>query len=509
MRNSPVLPWTRNRSTAPSSPQPPTWPWALGTALVVAAVLLAALSVRHVVAGTRAAAKSVPAPSVPAAAVAGATPPGTYIRLAALDSSAGHLVALTSAAQPQCPPNGACPPAPALTTFTVADAATGQPLTTTPLTTSATAPAAAAVLLLADPSRHLAYAVSPGAVTLFSTTTGASAGGYALPASVAAAWPRESGGALDPQRGVLLLAGSGQLLALDAATGRPLASRVLAAGATVAGLTLDPASATVYALLQSPGSAAPTLAAFDETTLATTSQVPLPPGARLGPLDTATGTLYLPGATTGQCAYSLRAARLVSTPIAVCDALALGWNAATGHLYTSDAAGLTLRDAATGRALAALPIRAAWPGDHPLLVDATRGLLYLPDDRGTVLLVRDGPESAALTPGGALLLARSALAALLPNTNQDPPFVAPATFPAAPGARPEAYWIHFSDLGWQGPYPGDAASAVSPLPGAAGGYAVTFTITWSQLFRRTHVWTCDVSPNGAVRLAAETGDAVP
>jgi len=42
-----------------------------------------------------------------------------------------------------------------------------------------------------------------------------------------------------------------------------------------------------------------------------------------------------------------------------------------------------------------------------------------------------------------------------------------------------------------------------------GGYIVTFTITWQQLFERTHTWVCAVAPNGAVALRSETGDTIP
>lgn len=504
MRRPPRVLRARDQSAAPSS-RAPVWPWALGTVLVVAAVLLTALGVRHVVAGQRAAMRVVAAPAAPAAAVVAATPLTTHVQLVALDASAGHIVALTSATQPQCPPATACPPAPALTAFTVFDAASGQPLTMTPLTSGA-APASSSVLLLADAARHVAYAIAPGAVTRFSTVTGAAEGSYALSAP---AWQRESGGVLDARSGALVLSGGSQLMTLDAATGRTLASRALSTGTTVSGLTLDPTTGRVYALLQQSGTARATLTSYDEATLTLASQVSLPAGARLGPLNAASGTLYLPGVTDGQCAYSVRAAQLMTTNIGICDAMALGWNSATGHLYTSDAAELILRDAASARPVAALPVRAAWPGDQPLLVDEAQGLLYLPDARGTVLIVRDSTQPAALTAGGALLLARAALADLLPNTNQDPPFVAPETFPAAPGVQTEAYWIHFSDLGWQGPYPGDASSAVQSTPNDSGGYQVTFTISWNQLFRRTHSWTCDVSPAGAVRLASQTGDAVP
>lgn len=473
--------------------------------LVVAVVIIAALGARHVIAGTRHTALAVPAAALPMPEVIGATPANTYVQLAALDAPAGHVVTLVSATQPQCPPVGACPAAPALTAFAVFDAASGRQLFTSPLTGAAAA-ATDSVLLLADAGHHVAYAISPHAVTIFSTATGTTVGGYTVPSAV---WPRESDGALDAQRGVLALAGGSQLLALDAATGHVLASRDLGTGITTSALTVNPATGMVYALLRQPNASQQTLAAFDDTTLAPRMRLPLPASARLGPLDAAADTLYLPGTPGGTCAYSLRTAQLTPAPAGVCDALALGWSATGSHLYTVDANMLTVRDALSGQALAALPIRAAWPGDQPLLLDSGRGLLYVPDDQGMVLIVRDGAQPATLSAGSALLGARAALARLLPDTNQDPPFVSPETFPAAPGTRPESYWIHFSDLGWQGPYSGSAASTVSPQASRSGGYTVTFTITWNQLFLRQHSWTCDVSPDGAVRLVSESGDALP
>lgn len=482
-----------------------TWPWAVGTVLVVAVVIIAALGARHVIAGTRHAALAVPAPALPMAEVAGATPANTYVQLLALDASAGHLVALSSATQPQCSPVGPCPAAPALTSVAMFDAATGRQLFTSPLTGPAAA-ASNSVLLLADAGRHVAYAISPHAVTVFSTVTGATVGSYTVPL---ATWPRVSDGALDAQRGVLALAGGSQLLALDAATGHVLASRDLGADITISALAVNPTTGTIYTLLRQPDASQRTLATFDDAALAPQARLPLPASARLGPLDAAADTLYLPGASGGNCAYSLRTAQLTPAPAGICDALALGWSVAGNHLYTADADTLTVRDPLSGRPLAALPIRAAWPGDQPMLLDSGRGLLYVPDDQGRVLIVHDGARTAALSAGSALLVARAALARLLSDTNQDPSFVSPETFPAAPGMRQESYWIHFSDLGWQGPYPGSAASAISPLAGGAGGYTATFTITWNQLFLRQHSWTCDVLPNGAVRLVSESGDALP
>jgi hypothetical protein len=172
-------------------------------------------------------------------------------------------------------------------------------------------------------------------------------------------------------------------------------------------------------------------------------------------------------------------------------------------------------DTRAGRTLAELPLVARWPTYMPLPVDQTRGLLYLPSDHGAIVIIRDGAGNAGLTAPSAAILARAALAKLLPDTNQDPPFVAPDTFPLGAGtpAHPETraldFWIHFADRGWQGPYPGTASVAITSDGARPGGYIVTFTITWRQLFERTHTWVCAVAPSGAVALRSETGDIVP
>ncbi|HLZ25220.1 MAG TPA: hypothetical protein VKQ30_24130 [Ktedonobacterales bacterium] len=484
-----------------------TWPWAVGSIVVVVLVLGATLLGHTIVSGRHRSPVTVSPPPLPPLDVVGATPAGTSAQLVALDANAGHLVALTAPGEPVCPPNAACPPAPPLQSLTVLDGQTGAILAATPLTPSGTR----SVLLLADPSRHLAYAVAPQSVDIYSTVTGKRTGGYVLPS---VPWTRESGGILDPVHGELILVGGTSIEAFDAATGHPLAVWQLPADTTrTEGPVLDVAHGLLYLLTQSATSQ-PLLLALDTATLARTGQMALPGGARLGPLDAATQTLYIFGKSGTPCQFSVSVAGgLALTPTAsagsVCDAGAVGWNPALGHVYLAAPAGILIRDAATHQSVAALPVRVAWPATAPLLVDPSRGLLYLPDQRGMILIVRDGAVPVALSAGSALLLARAALARFLPDTNQDPPFVAPESFPAADGATSLSFWIHFADIGWRGPYAGTTATAVSAAPGRPGNYQVTFTLSWYQVFQRHHVWVCLVAPDGGVLLQSESGDTVP
>jgi hypothetical protein len=260
---------------------------------------------------------------------------------------------------------------------------------------------------------------------------------------------------------------------------------------------------------------ASTLVAYDARTLAPAGQWPLPAGARLGPLDDTEHALYLflPGGITSRLAVSVApgGATTLTSSIATSlhGATVLGWNASAGHLYAADSAGLTVRDRASGQALSSLPIQVALPTDAAVPVDTARDLVYLPTAAGELVVAHDLSARQPLSAATALLLGRSAMARFLPDTNQDPPFVTPQSFPAGAGMRAQSYWIHFSDLGWQGPYSGSATSTVTRESSAPGAYAVTYTIAWNQLFARSHTWTCEVRPDGGVRLQSQSGDAVP
>ncbi|MGZ6362076.1 MAG: YncE family protein, partial [Ktedonobacterales bacterium] len=237
-----------------------SWPWALGSIGAVLIVLVGAFIGRHLIQAAQQP-PIVAAPATPPLPVVAVTSPHSGYQLTALDTAAGHLVALASDAAPDCPPPpvGACPSAPPLTNFSVLDGATGAAVATTPLTGPVTA-AAQSVALLADSAAHRAYAVTPHAVVVFSTATGAPIATYPLPTDIS--WQRESGAALDPTHHTLLLAGPGQILALDLTTGLVLARHPLPASATVEGPALDTANSSLYLLLRDTPTAAPTLAAY-------------------------------------------------------------------------------------------------------------------------------------------------------------------------------------------------------------------------------------------------------
>ena len=512
-------------STHPA-PRRRTWPWAAGSIGTVALVLALAVAGRAVVARGHRVAAVVAPPAVPALAVATVARPEAGATLTALDPGAGHLVALAAPTWLTCPPPalGACPPAPTPDAFVVLDDATGRQLARTPLDGTASE-ATSALLLLADPATHRAYAIGSRTVSVFSTMTGASLPGYTLPAEAGAsgaAGERVVGAALDPSGETLtLLRGNGTLYRIAATTGQARGQHDLPAdlvGATLSGPLLDSAHNRLAVLAQPATGSAPLLLAYDVGSLQPTARFTLPAGARLGPLDAASDALYAFGgdgavwqmpltalAASGQG----EAAPLMPQP-SLRGALALGWDAA-GRRYLATPGMLQQQGTASGNApLAALPLQVGWTPSQPLPLDTTRGLLAVPTTDGALVLVRAGDGQATpLTPDAAVLLARAAMQQFLPDTNQDPPFVAPEFFPSGPGERAEEYYIHFADLGWQGPYPGVASVAVVPASSPSGAYTVTVHIAWHQLFDRQHSWTCLVLADGGVRLTGQSGDAIP
>lgn len=494
-----------------------SWLWAVVVAAVVFTIIGTTVIAHALVERARQAQAVVVAPTLPALPAVAVAHPEAGALFTAYDSATGNLATLASQREPSCPPIGACqsvrPDA-----FVLLSGANGQSIAHTHLTGDASA-ATDALLLLDDPARQRAYAISASALTSFSTANGALVGHVAL--AHVATW---SGGALDPATGHLYLVGGEQVVALDVATGDALAEATLplTSGAPVPdGPVFDAARRLLYITVRPKlASNAPQLLALDAATLRQVSALALPIGARLGPLDAETGSLDIFGGDGHGWQLHVGAANALTLARApmLDGALAVGANPALGHMYIAGFTQARSLDTRDGRSLAGLPLVARWPTFAPLPVDQARGRLYLPSDHGAIVIVLDSAEqtgSAGVTSASAAILARSALAKLLPDTNQDPPFVAPDTFPLGAGtpAHPETraldYWIHFADRGWQGPYLGTASVAVTPNGAQPGGYIVTFTITWQQLFERTHTWVCVVAPSGAVTLRSEAGDTIP
>lgn len=495
----------------------PTWPWALGSLLLVGFVLVAMLAGRAVVSRAQQAKARVPAPAVPPLAVAAVAHPAGGVQLLALDDAAGRLAVLTSRVEsPPCPPVGACPAPARPDAFALLDGATGATITSTPLR-GAAAPATDATELLVDAAGHRAYAVSPQAVVIFSTLTGAATGGYALPDATGGSL---RGAALTNDESTLILLTANELHMVDASSGRVLERQSLPSGMTALdGPVLDTTGGRCFVLAAANGRSS--LLDFTTDGLRLSARYAVPSGARLGTLDAARNALYVLGGagTTWRAPLDALRPGVANVPLTADSALhgaeAFGANDVLGHSYVVTPAGVRSLDTATGKALAALPLHPFWPATQPLLVDAQRGLLCVLAAHGSVVILHDGPPPAAISAATAAILARGAMATFFTDTNQDPPFASAETFPVAAGSperpetRSEQYWIHFADRGWDGPHPGTASVSVASAPGQPGAYLVTFSLSWQQVSQRQHTWVCLVAADGAVQLQSDQGDEVP
>lgn len=519
------------------------WPWALGSVAAVCLVLAATLLTHAAVEHARSEAYTVPAPSTPLLQVDAITRPEGGARLVALDANAGVVDVLAAPVSSQggegtvlpapqgCPPaiHGCLPAAiePAASTFLVLDDVTGATRARVPLAGSCAA-ARDATTLLEDPTHGRTYALDAATLVMLDTRSGACLGAVRLPGATNSTSDGASlsgaliGAALTPDSGGLYLAYAHALFLVDPANGHLLRGGALAPqeGSLVAGPVLDLTSNAVFTLERT--SAETSLVAFAADTLTPMRSVDLPAGARLGPLlpDTralvlysATGTITLRDTATllRQPPSSGGAPKPLTHLGGLPNTLALGWERSSETVLAAGTRGLQLYGV-TGTArhlVAALPLPLATvPGWEPLLVDSARQESILPVGDGSLVFVRN-VATRTIDQHAALLFARAALARYLPDTNQQPPFLDATTFPLAPGSAPRAYYIHFSDLGWQGPYPGSASTRVASVPGASGAFQVTYGIAWNQLFPRQHSWVAQVERDGSVRLLSSSGDAVP
>ncbi len=256
--------------------------WAVVVVAVVLAILGSAAIAHALVERARQAGAVVAAPTLPALPVVAVAHPEAGVLLTVYDPSTGNLATLASQREPFCPLVGACqsvrPDA-----FVLLNGATGQQIARTPLTGDASA-AADTLLLLDDPARQRAYAISPGTITSFSTMTGALVSYRSL--AHIAQW---TGGALDAATDHLYLVGDGQVMTLDVATGSVLAAAALPVTSGMPapdGPVFDAARQLLYiAIRPRLASDALQLLALDAATLRQVSALALPVGARLGPMD--------------------------------------------------------------------------------------------------------------------------------------------------------------------------------------------------------------------------------
>lgn len=534
-----MTPPTRSQTNAQQGRSIP-WPWALGSIIAVLLILGAALTTHAMVQRAREAAFALPAPAAPLLTVRAITRPEGGAKLVALDAHAGTLGVLavapaTRGMAPQgCPPHmSGCTGAPSATqasAFLVIDEATGAVKARTALDGPCT-PAREATALLADPTHGHTYALAGTTLLTFDSRTAACQGATAIEtgnATDAHGHPTVgalAGAALVPNGGGLYLAYASAILLVDPSNGMLLRGGALPphTAPLVAGPVLDVTQNTFYVFAQN--AQGPRLAAFAADTLTPQGNLPLASGTHLGPMTPDGQHLILLGHDGTTSLLSVPDGHVGSAhpqPIhAWQDTAAVGWDDAQPLVATTGSAAeirllASSEMGATTQAILPLTL-APWVPWNPLLVDPARHISLLPAADGSLVVVQNTPTKA-LTQSQALLLAHAGLAHYLPPTNQEPPFVAPISFPLTATQADRAYYIHFSDLGWQGPYAGTASTSITGTSNASAEGAssvvtdaahVTYTITWDQMFSRSHTWIVQVAPSGAVRLISTTGDAIP
>jgi hypothetical protein len=164
------------------------------------------------------------------------------------------------------------------------------------------------------------------------------------------------------------------------------------------------------------------------------------------------------------------------------------------------------------------PVAGAWDAQRQLPVDAVHNIAYVPDASGAVvaLSLERTRSFIAPDPRTAALLARAGLGQLLPDTNQTPAFLTGYQFPLVYGSGATDakainlnFAIHYSDLGWKGPFPGTTQTTFVSAGSQAGDYTFAFEVSWNQQFVHTHTWTVELLPDGRVKTLSDTGDALP
>jgi hypothetical protein len=517
-----------DRATLSPSPRRRVWPWAAGSILVTLAIIAATLVGHRLAAQHRLASEVAPASALPPLAVqAIARAPGQITQMT-LDKGAHTLVAeVVACVQPtSATPTTqyvGCGSASATSVSGVAffDSASGA------LRKEYLSPSSAPqqAIALTDSGRGVTYLLADSGVTTYTDATGQQSGRYES-AQVASA----QAAALDAPLGLIYtLDSAGHLTAMNAGDGQVVATATVPLNAQLPPtelpqLVIDPSAGRVYIFARDHNQPEP-LYIFDSAHLTLLGSWQVPQALLLGPLDSTTHTLYFSG--DGDSAWRLDLSTLASgvagqtvTPArdtALDGMIRFGFDHVTGAALLDSNAGLVLMATGATRPSAGLPLvrppTTYYDDVSPWLlpVDSAAGLAYVAGDDNTILIVSLAQLTSHAAPNAltAEVIARAGMAALLPDTNQNPPFLSAQTFPLGAGQVARQYFIHYSDLGWQGPYSGTASLGAVKAGATAGDYTMTFSVAWNQLFLRQHSWTVEVTPDGRTHLLADSGDAIP
>lgn len=521
-----VPPLSNGQPVSPRSRR--VWPWAVGSIAIPLIVIAATLLGARYVARQRLAAQVTPAPSLPPLRVDSVFQPENGVGLWTLTRNQSEIAAYSYATPSMCIPDTPCKTGQKVNQFTLYPAI--GPFSTPTLTRYIAQSSVSDCSLLTDetPQTDTLALVCPNLVQVIAADTATPLNQFLLPAGLDTIHAT-----LDSTTNTLYLTGNGALHAYDLATGAEVATQSLSGSPSQPIVDTTRGVDRVYVLQTEQGGSAPSiLAAFDARTLNPLGAMTVPADWRAGPFN---GALYLfgKGGAVGELdlnapSWSLSAPYSAATIYGIPKlkgARALGWSGSGGAavVFALYADHVTAFKADTLTPYGSAPISGAWDSQRALPLGNT-GVIYVPDASGAVVGLDTAAFTKATAPDSAtaIMLARAGLGKLLPDTNQTPAFLSAETFPLAPGRSPGAgseiaqnFAIHYSDLGWRGPYGGTASAKV--ISGAQAtndqlsptSFTVAFTVTWNQLFVHTHTWTVELLPDGQVKMLSDTGDALP
>lgn len=490
-----------------------TWPWAAGSILIPLAIIAGTLVGARYAARARLAAQVTAAPALPPLRVVNVVQPPTGVMQWALarNGQRSVVVALAATTLPGCLPQRPCAGPHLANQVALYGVGASYP---EQLAIQAMAPTDLGQCeTLAGASLPTAYLVCRGAVQRVALDTGQMSLAFSLPNDLPN--PRA---ALDGATRTLYIASGQTLTAFDLATGAQTGQQTF--HGPLSAPVVDTGLGRVYVVVNG-GASQPLLMALNAHALTPLGGEALPAGWSAGPCDNGSDHLYLYGQDGAIGAVDLGALGLAPaapypaaqvTPVAALrGARALGWDSANRAIIALYADHLTAYDAESLRAYAWAPVSGAWDAERPLAVDSDHGVLYAPDGSGAIVALSLARPAGPGAPDAAtaIMLARAGLGKLLPDTRQSPPFLDAQTLPLTTTGVARAYAIHYTDLGWRGPYAGHARVVAVTVGKQAGDYRVTFAVDWNQLFVHTHTWTVELLTDGRVRMVSDTGDAIP
>jgi hypothetical protein len=203
-------------------------------------------------------------------------------------------------------------------------------------------------------------------------------------------------------------------------------------------------------------------------------------------------------------------------------AQAMAINAPLHHAYLLGNDGVTVVDTRTRQKLSTLPVLARDESWAAPAVDVAKSRVYVPIQRGKLLMVQDDPAGHLRLRSDDLAAVLEAERAMVVNASGADKALYPWELPVGPGTftiyHPVAQEKKSNcDGGWV------AARSAATLAKQAGGQQVTISLAWDDhttggmltstptpqsSYPHEHAWLYDVPVNGTARLTSEHGEEI-